>query len=36
MKGALLTKTGTGDDVHPGKLTWNPKLQVWKITFLFN
>ena len=22
--------------VHPGKLTWNPKTEVWKIIFLFN
>ena len=22
--------------MHPGKLTWNPKMEVWKITFVFN
>ena len=21
---------------HPGKLTWNPKMEVWKMIFLFN
>jgi len=22
--------------VHPGKLTWNPKMEVWKMMFLFS
>ena len=22
--------------LHPGKLTWNPKMEVWKMMFLFN
>ena len=22
--------------LHPGKLTWNPKIEVWKMIFLFN
>ena len=22
--------------LHPGKLTWNPKMEVWKMIFLFN
>ena len=22
--------------IHPGKLTWNPKMEVWKMIFLFN
>lgn len=21
---------------HPGELTWNPKMEVWKLIFLFN
>ena len=24
-----------GDDLHPWKLPWNPKMQVWKMIFLF-
>ena len=23
-------------DLHPGKFTWNPKMEVWKMMFLFN
>ena len=23
-------------DVHPGRLTWNLKMMVWKMIFLFN
>ena len=23
------------EDIHPGKLTWNPKMEVWKMSFLF-
>ena len=23
-------------DVHPGKLTWNPKKEAWKMMFIFN
>ena len=23
------------NDLHPGKLTWNPKMEVWKMIFLF-
>ena len=23
-------------ELHPGKLTWNPNMEVWKMTFLFN
>ena len=22
--------------IHPGKSTWNPKMEVWKMIFLFN
>ena len=22
--------------IHPGRLTWNPKMEVWKMMFLFN
>ena len=22
--------------LHPGKLTWNPKMEVWKMIFPFN
>ena len=22
--------------LHPGKLTWNPKMEIWKMIFLFN
>jgi len=24
------------DDVHPGRLTWNLKMMVWKMIFLYN
>ena len=26
----------TSLNLHPGKLTWNPKMEVWKMIFLFN
>ena len=30
------TRLCSGLEIHPRKFTWNPKMEVWKMIFLFN